>query len=916
MNKKIIFPLLCAFLLAGCNSNNNSNNGSNNSNSQVVNIDDNLKSLLQGNLELNGSYTKKGTKHQLSVSFYNDTYALKDTSDEGVLLDKYVKKSDGIYKEAITKNNDLSYKLVDSNISSWNKYENPFKDFSNINISKYGPTRYIIGGNNLQQILQAVSGWNYQVKSMLIDTNPKPQLIIEVDGKFDGNITFTFDLTTATKEFDIKYVENENADTLAQAVEDIYKNYTITDITHISGQDDTTKVYYRSEDVFFSSYQDDETNNYGYAFKNDGIYSFNVENGLARNVTLFNDDPSKEINFRLDFDMSWDLFDYDVTNEIYVTKDKNATSLLAESFAYDYDTYVEFLNYGTSIEVKLNGTSLDYYVVNGIRSGQAFSHKITISNIGSTSQPFDVSSIDNNREDLSKIKAVYFGIYKGKLAKGTLPNGVTDITLVISASKVTLNDKEAIVKSIKYYEDKYIHAEFVWEGMELFFAEHIQAGDAGKSLEIGTNDFTIISNELTKQVNELEKIEGEYETDSFYSMNDDNRDDLYASLVISDNTAKLNVPDSKLDGLHNVTYNYVGKTSDDKYEFKNETYGSLFIEVGGELYLYYDLAYNEGNCATFELPNPIVKVEIPNFFVGTYVGSLSAGSINGNTSLEIVITNQSVTINNSITTLISYDSTNGIKISINNVNFFIKSLDTLNPTNKISLISEDSSISGTEFTRKGSSTSNEIPTSLITTWKNEKTTFGDNYEDIYTVTIKITATNLTINSENKKDACLQSQVFNFVEVSELDGDKCYVFSNDVYGNIKILDYGGSIVVYYETAGIIGSDSGEFVEAKEVAKDDLSSLVGTWESNDSYDLNNNSLDYVRVVITSDGLLTLSSSSSEAYLNKTLTFVKFDESKVAYFVDGEGNQMTIDGVSFPGSLFVTYLAGGLTGEETFK
>ena len=133
---------------------------------------------------------------------------------------------------------------------------------------------------------------------------------------------------------------------------------------------------------------------------------------------------------------------------------------------------------------------------------------------------------------------------------------------------------------------------------------------------------------------------------------------------------------------------------------------------------------------------------------------------------------------------------------------------------------------------------------------------------------------------------------------------------------KILDYGRSIVVYYETAGIIGSDSGEFIEVKEVAKDDLSSLVGTWESNDSYDLNNNSLDYVRVVITSDGSLTLSSSSSEAYLNKTLKFVKFDESKVAYFVDGEGNQMTIDGVSFPGSLSVTYLAGGLTGEETFK
>ena len=206
---------------------------------------------------------------------------------------------------------------------------------------------------------------------------------------------------------------------------------------------------------------------------------------MARNVTLFNDDPSKEINFRLDFDMSWDLFDYDVTNGIYVTKDKNATFLLAESFAYDYDTYVEFSEYATSIEVKLSGNTLDYYVVNGLRAGQSFNHKITVSNIGSTSQPFDVSSIDNNREDLSKIKEVYFGTYKGKLVKGNLPNNVTDLTLVISASKVTLNDKEAIVKSIKYYEDKYIHAEFVWEGMELFFAEYTHDGDAGKSLEVG-----------------------------------------------------------------------------------------------------------------------------------------------------------------------------------------------------------------------------------------------------------------------------------------------------------------------------------------------------------------------------------------------------------------------------------------------
>ena len=914
MNKKIIFPLICAFLLAGCNSNNNSNNGSNNSNSQVVNIDDNLKSLLQGNLELNGSYTKTGTKHQLNVSFYNDTYALKDISDEGILLDKYVKKSDGIYKEVITKNNDLAYKLVDSDLTSWSKYENPFKNLTSLGISKYGLTRYNLSGN-LQQILQIVSGWNYQVKSMYIETSPKPQLIIEVDGKLGGNITFTFDLVTATKEFDIKYAENENADTLAQAVEDIYKNYTITDVTHINGQDDTTKIYYRSENVFFSSYQDDETNNYGYVFKNDGIYSFNVENGLARNVTLFNDDSSKEINFRLDFDMSWDLFDYDVTNEIYVTKDKNVTSLLAESFAYDYDTYVEFLNYGTSIEVKLNGTSLDYYVVNGVRNGQAFSHKITISNIGSTSQPFDVSSIDNNREDLSKIKAVYFGTYKGTLVKGTLPNGVTDITLVISASKVTLNDKEAIVKSIKYYEDKYIHAEFVWEGMELFFTEYTHYGDAGKSLEVKNNDSTIISNKLTKQVNELEEIEGEYETDYFYSMNDDDRDDLYASLVISNNTAKLNVPDSKLDGLHNVTFNYVGKTSDDKYEFKNETYGSLFVEVSGELHLYYDLAYNEGTCATFELPNPIIKVEIPNFFVGTYVGSLSTGSINGNASLEIVITNQSVTINNSITTLISYDSASGIKISINNINFFIKSLDTLNPTNKISVISEDSSISGTEFTRKGTTTSDEIPNYLIATWKNEDTYFeGDDTSGI--VTVKITATNLTINSEDKNDACLQNQVFDFVEVSTLDGKTCYVFNNETYNDIKVVDYGSYIVIDYETAGIYAGSSGEFFEVKNTPTGDLSSLVGTWTSTDSYDLNKNPLDFVRVVISSDGTVVLSSSSNEAYLNKTLTFVKFDDSNVAYFVDGEGNQMTIDGVSIPGSLSVTYLAGGLTGEEIFK
>ena len=111
MNKKIIFPLLCAFLLAGCNSNNNSNSESNNSNSQVMSIDDNLKTLLEGNLELNGSYTKTGTKHQLNVSFYNDTYVLKDTSNEAILVDKYVKKSDGIYKETVTKNNDLTYKL-------------------------------------------------------------------------------------------------------------------------------------------------------------------------------------------------------------------------------------------------------------------------------------------------------------------------------------------------------------------------------------------------------------------------------------------------------------------------------------------------------------------------------------------------------------------------------------------------------------------------------------------------------------------------------------------------------------------------------------------------------------------------------------------------------------------------------------
>ena len=69
MNKKIIFPFLCAFLLAGCNSNNNSNSGSNNSNSQVMSIDDNLKTLLEGNLELNGSYTKNWNQTSIKCFF-------------------------------------------------------------------------------------------------------------------------------------------------------------------------------------------------------------------------------------------------------------------------------------------------------------------------------------------------------------------------------------------------------------------------------------------------------------------------------------------------------------------------------------------------------------------------------------------------------------------------------------------------------------------------------------------------------------------------------------------------------------------------------------------------------------------------------------------------------------------------------
>ena len=60
-----------------------------------------------------------------------------------------LKRMMAFIKETVTKNNDLTYKLVDSNISSWNRYENPFKDLNKINISKYGPTRYNISGNNI-----------------------------------------------------------------------------------------------------------------------------------------------------------------------------------------------------------------------------------------------------------------------------------------------------------------------------------------------------------------------------------------------------------------------------------------------------------------------------------------------------------------------------------------------------------------------------------------------------------------------------------------------------------------------------------------------------------------------------------------------------------------------------------------------
>ena len=64
MNKKVLFPLIGAMLLAGCNSNNNSNSNSNSnssSNSTSASVDAKLNELLEllsGDLKLEGNYVK------------------------------------------------------------------------------------------------------------------------------------------------------------------------------------------------------------------------------------------------------------------------------------------------------------------------------------------------------------------------------------------------------------------------------------------------------------------------------------------------------------------------------------------------------------------------------------------------------------------------------------------------------------------------------------------------------------------------------------------------------------------------------------------------------------------------------------------------------------------------------------------
>ena len=904
MNKKVLFPLIGAMLLAGCNSNNNSNSNSNSnssSNSTSASVDAKLNELLEllsGDLKLEGNYVKNQVNHTITTIFLENSYACQEISEEESYLQKFIKTEDGIYKQSINKDNEVENKIVTKDSTAWSKYANPFKNLDANSFIKSTATTYLVKNNLVQNISAIVTGWDFVVRSMQLSVTDKVQLIINVDGKFNGDMTFTFDVTKATEDLNIKYATNAKSETLSIAVEDIYKNYVITDVKHVAGQDDETKVYYRTEDVFFSSYEDSETSNYGYAFKNDAIYSFKVENGLARDVVLFSDDTSTEINFRLDFDFSWDLFRYDATNDIYVTQDKTAVNLVASAFAYSYDSYVEFSNYATSIEVKLKGEALDYYVVHGFMNGVSYERKITVSNIGSATQPFDVTSIDNNKEDLSKINESYYGTYKGTLEVGTLAGITSDITLVISSNKVTLNGEEVTISKIKYYENKYIEAYFEWKGVELFFSEYIQSGDAGKSLQIANESFSIRSSELKKDAsNSCADIAGTYKASGLYSYNDENSYDV--TIVITNNAMTLNFDNGE---LANVSFTFVNKSDDDIYTFKDANDKTLEVSFYEKVLLIeYDVLGFHTDSGEFIKQNESPDTpDKPTNDLSSIVGTWKAETVyNYDTSKNIDWVQVVISEDGSLVLTSSDGSINGTfafkkfestvaHFANGEVELTFELYGTIGYVECTSLgLALDSGdfIKQTETPDKPDTPTVDL-SSLAGTWKNSEATFNENYVDSYEVTVVINDNTLTINCPSKNEEVLNNQTFTFVSK---DSDY-YVFNNATYGDIKV-ELSGNDVMYviYEKAGLNGGDSGEFIkqtktpDTPDTPTNDLSSIVGTWKAETvyNYDTSKN-IDWVQVVISEDGSLVL--TSSDASINGTFTFTKF-ESTVAHFTNGE-------------------------------
>ena len=832
-------PSSSTIISSSNSSSSSSSSSSSNSSSTSTSLQfDNLLEEMSKKVGFDGSYLVNEYEHELTTLFGEDYYYSYENSGGAIYTVFYRLKDDGIYLESVNKDNVVEYKYV-AETSLWEaNCGNPFKGLTSEDFVKNGD-KYALNENKIEEICPVITGWNDTFISFELSYTTLGDISVVIDSisEYDGAIKYTFDISLDFEEPKLKYEENETGEKLEAALKTIGNNYTLVTTNRLQDEEDVVSTIYRTENVLYNSYEGASS----YYLKDGKIYTFEVEDSTAKNVEEALD--VEEFSFEYTFDFSMDLFTYNSETATYETVDKEAAMLVATYFAYDPDTYEEYSYFAEKVEVKLDGDNLHSYTVYSNVYDYIFETEYKFSNIGTTTQPFDVSSLDKEDEPNVGTEALsdFYGEYVGSLVRGSL-DGETEITFVINENGITLNGVSC--RFVEVVNDYGVNEyKFMYNDIELYFSEYIEGNK--DVLMIYDYEFSIVSGELTKKGtsgDEEEPVEGVPSSlvgtwvNEWVTLGDNYEDYYRVTIEITEAGLVINCEElqATVAGLNNVEFTYsstIEEYGETILVFTNSEFGEIWVLVYGDvIYVEYEAVEMYSDSGEFSKETSSGGEEepvegVPSSLVGTWVNEWVTLGDNYEDyyRVTIEITEAGLVIN--------CEELQATVAGLNNVEFtYSSTIEEYGETILVFTNSEFGEIwvlvygdviyveyeavemysdSG-EFSKETSSGGDDTTTGLLDDmvglWSSYAYSYNDDNE--YNLTLEINADGTaTLSCDDEGAPAEYNNTFTLVEMDDY-GLAHFI---DSEGNELICElWDGILYVEYELGGIY-TDSGDFVK---------------------------------------------------------------------------------------------------------